>query len=138
MVCVDKKNYKCLCGCNLTTSTMIWGIIFVVGGGGGGLFTGGYNFSGFFQFIMGVAMIAVVCNAKSEKYRKLLYYCYLIYCIILVVSVIIVIILILTIDTGSGDIDDAAKWFLFYLLLVWACIFIPITLIGLQIVYWGW
>ena len=138
MVCVDKKNYTCLCGCNLTTSTLIWGIVFVVGGLGGGGITGGLNFSGFFQFIMGVMMIAVVCQAKSELYRKIVYYAYLVYCGILIISVIIVAILILTIDTGSGDLDDAAKWFLFYILIIWAIIYIPITLIGLQVVYWGW
>ena len=61
MVCVDKKNYRCICGCNLTTSTMIYGILFIVGGLSSISSSGGVAFMGFFQIIMGILMCTVCC-----------------------------------------------------------------------------
>jgi glucan phosphoethanolaminetransferase (alkaline phosphatase superfamily) len=99
MVCVDKKNFKCICGCNMTTMYMVWGIVFIVGGLGSAGSSGGVGFMGFFQVLMGAGMLTVLCNSKSIQLRKIIYYVYLAYCVILLLCLIIAIIVILAVDS---------------------------------------
>lgn len=80
----------------------------------------------------------------------MLYYVYLVYCGILLLCLIIVIIIILAVDSvvgggcegdycdGVDTVDDAARVFLIILVVIWACIYVPITLIALECVYYGW
>ena len=116
--------------------------------------TGGVGFMGFFQLLIGILMCCVIANAKSISLRKWIYWSYVVYCVLLLLCLIIVIILILAVDSVIGEtsecssdrwcsdanstVDDAARTFLLILVIVWAAIYIPITLIGLQIVYYGW
>ena len=41
-------------------------------------------------------------------------------------------------DSCAGAVDDAVRTWYMIVLIVWACIYCPIGLIGLQVVYWGW
>ena len=34
--------------------------------------------------------------------------------------------------------DDVARTFIIIVVVIWACIYIPITLIGLECMYYGW
>ena len=153
-MCVNKDNYKCLCGCTLTQATVIFGVVLIVGGLSSVGGTGGVGFMGFFQILIGVLMCVVIAKPKSIPLRKAIYWCYVIYCILLLLCLIIVVILILAVDSivgtsdeckndrfcndASGTVDDAARTFLLILVIIWAAIYVPITLIGLQIVYYGW
>ena len=154
-MCVDKKKFKCLCGCSMTQSTVIFGVVLILGGLSSLGVTGGVGFMGAFQVIIGIIMLTVTCNAKSIQMRKIIYYAFLVYTILLFLSLIVVIILILAVDSViggkdsdcSGDdfcdgahdaVDDAARFFLIIVVVIWAAIYVPITLIGLQITYWGW
>ena len=153
-MCVNKDNYKCLCGCTLTQATVIFGVVLIVGGlsslGG----TGGVGFMGFFQILIGILMCVVIAKPRSIPLRKAIYWCYVIYCILLFICLIVVVIIILAVDSivetssecksdryctsASNTVDDAARTFLLILVIIWACIYVPITLVGLQIVYYGW
>ena len=164
MVCVDRKRFKCICGCDLTTSTLIYGILFIIGGLGsiGGM--SGIGIFGFFQIIMGILMCITITRKKSVSWRRMIYKLYVAYCIILLIIWIIVLILVIAVDSitedaiedasyysyyyssysygsyynYSGSVDDAVKTLYIIVMIIWACIYFPITLIGLQIVYWGW
>ena len=103
MVCVNKERFTCICGCNMTTSTVIFGVIFIFGGFGsiGGM--GGLGLMGYFQFIMGALMLSVLCYPKSIAVRRCIYKTYVAYCIVLLIVFIIVIILILAVDSLTED-----------------------------------
>ena len=157
MVCVDRKKLTCICGCSLTQATAIFGVIMVCGVIFSGL-TGGYGFFGFFQVIMGIMMIVVCCIPYNVQYRRILYISYIIFLCIELLLLIIVVILVLAVDdlvsescdsyssyyyssyysSGCAGVDDALRTWYIIVLVVWACIYIPVGLIGLQIVYWGW
>jgi len=174
MVCVNKKSYTCLCGCNLTTSTMIFGILFILGGLGSSGSTGGAGFMGIFQILMGGLMTSVLCYPKSEKLRHWIYRFYVVYCIVLLLCFIVVFILVLVVDSftedaiadssysysyssygysnysyydydygyGSGAsnevVENTVRAMYIIVLIIWFLIYCPVTLIGLQIVYWGY
>lgn len=156
MVCVDRKKFTCICGCSLTQATMIFGIIMICGVTFSGL-TGGYGFFGFFQVIMGIMMCVVCCIPYNVQYRRILYIAYIIFLCVELLLFIIVVILVLAVDdlveescstyssyyssyysSGCAGVDDALRTWYIIVLVVWACIYIPVGLIGLQIVYWGW
>ena len=154
-MCVDTKKFKCLCGCTMTQATVIMAVVMILGGLSSLGITGGVMFMGAFQVIIGILMLTVTCNAKSIQLRKIIYYAFLVYTILLVLSLIVVIILILAVDSvigtkddecsddrfcddAHGAVDDAARVFLIILVCIWAGIYVPITLITLQIVKWGW
>ena len=112
MVCVNKKSYTCLCGCNLTTSTMIFGILMILGGLGSAGSTGGVGFMGFFQLLMGALMTSVLCYPKSEKLRHWIYRFYVVYCIVLLLCFIVVFILVLVVDSFTEDaINDNSSYY---------------------------
>ena len=148
MVCVDKKKMKCICGCSLTQATTIFGVVMICGVTFSGLM-GGYGFMGFFQFLMGVAMVITCFIPHNIKWRRLLYISYIIFLIIELILLIVVVILVLAVDDLVQEdcdgysycedaVDDALRTWYLIVVIVWACIYIPIGLIGLQIVYWGW
>ena len=85
---------------------------------------------------MGVAMIITCAIPYNVYYRKLLFICYIIFLILELILLIAVIILIFTV--GDETLTDDERVGLLILVIIWACIYIPIGLIGLQILYWGW
>ena len=94
---------------------------------------------------MGIVMVIVCFKPHSIELRKCVYYTYVVYCILQLLSLIISVILILAVDAVVEKeecyydcVDDALRVYLLIAVIVWACIYIPITLICLQIVYWGW
>ena len=148
MVCVDRKKYTCICGCSLTQATAIFGTVMLCGVIFSGL-AGGYAFMGFFQIIMGIMMIVVCCIPYNVQYRRILYISYIIFLIIELLLLIIVVILVLAVDDlvkedcggasyCANSVDDALRTWYLIVVIVWACIYIPVGLIGLQICYWGW
>merc|ERR1740123_1331802 len=152
MVCVDRKKLTCICGCTLTQATAIFGTIMCCGVIFSGL-SGGLGFFGFFQVIMGIMMIVVCCIPYNAQYRRILYLTYIIFLCVEALLFIIVFILVLAVDDLVSDgcddnsyyyysctdtVDDALRTWYIIVLVVWACIYIPVGLIGLQIVYWGW
>merc|ERR1719469_1636964 len=109
MDCVDKTRFTCICGCNMTTSTVIFGVVFILGGIGGTGGLGGIGLMGYLQMIMGCFMLSVCCYPKSIAVRRLIYKTYVVYCIALIVVFIIVIILILAVDDLTSDGTDRLK-----------------------------
>jgi len=104
-------------------------------------------------------MLSVLCYPKSVAVRRCIYKTYVAYCIVLLIVFIVVIILILAVDdftednsrrlrsrsygsysssNYSGDVQDGVKAVYIIILVIWALIYVPITLIGLQCTYWGW
>ena len=156
MVCVDRKKLKCICGCSLTQATAIFGVVMCCGV----IFSGldvGFGLFGFFQVIMGIMMLVVCCIPYNVQYRRILYISYIIFLCIELFLLIVVVILVLAVDdlveescstyssyyssyyySGCSGVDDALRTWYIIVLVVWACIYIPIGLIGLQICYWGW
>ena len=160
MVCVDRKKMTCICGCSLTQATAIFGVVMCCGVIFSGL-TGGYGFFGFFQVIMGIMMIVVCCIPYNVQYRRILYISYIIFLCLELLLLIVVVIIVLAVDdlfsescsdysygrysyyssyysSTCDSVDDALRTWYIIVLVVWACIYIPIGLIGLQICYWGW
>ena len=149
MVCVDRENYKCCCGCDMTVSTGVFGILFILGGLGSLGSSGGLGFMGVFQFVMGIVMCCVLCQQKNIALRKCIYYAYIVYCVLLVICLILVIILSLVLDWSelaeddrrSGweeDNENAIRGVLIAVVIIWAAIYIPVTLVGLEVVKYGW
>ena len=149
MVCVDRENYKCCCGCDLTVATGVFGILFIIGGLGSVGSSGGLGLMGVFQFIMGIVMCCVLCQQKSIPLRRCIYYTYIVYCILLVISLILVIVLIMALDWSElsddeyrseweEDNENAIRGVLIAVVIIWAAIYIPVTLVGLEVVYYGW
>ena len=149
MVCVDRKKFTCICGCSLTQATAIFGTIMLCGVIFSGL-TGGYGFMGFFQVIMGIMMLVVCCIPYNVQYRRILYISYIIFLCLEALLFVIVFILVLAVDdlvsescssysygyysnyySGCDTVDDALRTWYIIVLVVWACIYIPVGLIGL-------
>merc|ERR1712038_1477018 len=101
---------------------------------------------GVFQFIMGIVMCCVMCQQKNIGLRKCIYYAYIVYCVLLVLCLIAVVVLILLVDLDDGsersrweeDNEASIRGFLIAIVIIWAAIYIPITLVGLEVVYYGW
>ena len=96
---------------------------------------------------MGTMMIVVCCIPYSIKYRRILYISYIVFLILELLVLIAVVIIILAVDDlytndcsgyGNCEVDDALRTWYLIVVIVWACIYIPVGLVGLQIVYWGW
>ena len=145
-MCVDKENNKCCWGCDFTVSTTIYGVVNIISGIGSLATNAGFNFFGVFQFVMGILMCCVICRKKDVGLRKGIYYAYVAYCIILLIWLLAVIVLIFAIDWSTVYISseweksfsDAVHAGLIVLVIIWAFIYIPITLAGLEICYYGW
>ena len=106
MVCVDRENYKCCCGCNVTVSTAVFGILFILGGLGSLVSIGALGIIGVFQLVLGIFMCCVYYQQKNIALRKCIYYAYIVYCVLLVISLILVIFLILVLDFSESVEDD--------------------------------
>ena len=115
MVCVDRANYNCLCGCNMTVSTAVFGISFILGGLGSLFFMEILGFMGVFQLLLGIAMCCVYIQQKNIALRKCIYYAYIVYCVLLVIYYILIIFFTMVLDWSDlveelvEDYDDRER-----------------------------
>ena len=88
-------------------------------------------------------MICVLISPKNVTYRRcvyIVYNCYCFACLICFIAAFIAVWFIdevLTANDGYESPDELRTAFVIFLIL-WACIFIPITLAGIQITHYGW
>ena len=105
---------------------------------------------------MGIMMTVVCCIPYNVQYRRILYISYIIFLCIELLLLIIVFILVLTVELDDEDCpevpsendkwdlecsvvtDDFLRFWYITFIVVWAFIYIPLGLSGLQILYWGW
>ena len=115
MVCVDRENYKCCCGCNVTVSTAVFGILFILGGLGSLVSIGAFGIIGVFQLVLGIFMCCVYCQQKNIALRKCIYYAYIVYCVLLVIYYILIIFFTMVLDWSDlveelvEDYDDRER-----------------------------
>lgn len=131
-------------------TTAVFGVLYVIGGLASLGSSRGIVLMGFIQLVMGIIMCCVVCDKYSVGLRKCIFFSYIIYCVLLALGLIICIVLILSHEelyeqTGNAEIDrfneavdNSLRGVLIALVCIWASIFVPATLIGLEVAYYGW
>ena len=143
MVCVDREKYTCLCGCDMTVSTVVFGIVHILVGLGSLISIGALGLIGVFQIVFGIFMCGVYCQQKNIALRKCIFHAYIVYCVLEVFSLFLTIVFILVLDwseyaSENGYNEDEIRGVMIVTVLICAAISIPVTLVGLEVVYYGW
>ena len=92
MVCVDRDNFKCCCGCDLTVATFVFGILSILSGLSSLGFLATFAPMGVEQVSMGIYLCCVLCRKKNIDSRKEIYDTYRFHCILLVSYTILAIV----------------------------------------------